>query len=738
MSPTLKKFLITSGLAAFVVIFSSVVIARLGKTDATTPVVTDGTPSAAASNTNKANDATTPASATPTTPPTTTPTTDAPKNNTPSAATIAPQEQAATAPIGLFTARVPAGSVAATTPIAIGSLDPTAAPFRVTFAPYGAGIEEIVFADFWTTVGSARDARRARAANDPALMPADSKRHVLDKARTVGKTIVPVLSALGIEIDGAFVSLIGPVWAQDASSPGIFRTEVVATDGTPWLTITRSFVGPSTDYHFALQHEIKNLTNRAVSVRFAQCGPSDLGRDATSMTEVRRFHFGYLFPPERDPSQSFVTAHGQMFERDAIIGKIGENDHVMWPDLTAKDGKYNLSWYGTTDRYFTLAVHAPFAPPTNASRILTSVSEVRAYSNGLASPLDELRAELWSPVVVVAAGASTALDFGIFAGPLDPKLLDRTEPYLGLNMGDLIVYLMSGCCSWCTFAWLADGMLWFLSFLHDYVVFDWGLAIIALVVVVRTVLHPVQKKSQISMQRFSRAMAAMKPELDQLQKKFKDEPARMQQEQMRMFRERGVSPAGCVGGLLPTFAQMPIWMALYAVLYFAFPLRQQAPFFGIFQSFGDWTFLADLSAPDQFFQLGTPINLFLFTLTSINLLPVLMGVVFYFQQKYMAPPVTPNMTDEQIQQQKMMKWMMVFLFPVMTYTVPSGLTLYILTSTCVGIVEGRAIKKQVDAMDFSVKPGAAPKKKDFLGRLYEQALSRAQERGAKAKKFKDR
>ena len=731
MSPTLKKFLITSGLAAFVVIFSSVVIARLGKTDATKPATDATTPATTDGALNAPVATATDATSTP-------PSTTAATTTTPTTAPVVAPPQTATAPIGLFTARVPAGSTAPTAPIAIGSLDPNVAPFLVTFAPNGAGINEIVFADFWKTVGNARDARRARAANDPAAMPADSQRHVLDKARAVGKTMVPVLSALGIEVDGAFVSLIGPVWAQDAASPGVFRTEVVATDGTPWLSITRTFVGPAKDYHFALQHEIKNLTNRAVSVRLAQCGPSDLAYDATSVVEVRRFHFGYLFPPERDPSQSFVTAHGQMFERSTIIGKIGENDHVMWPDVAAKDGNYGLSWYGTTDRYFTLTVHATYAPPTNASRLLTSVNEVRAYSNGRAAPADEVRAELWSPVVVVAAASSTSLDFGIFAGPLDPKLLDRTEPYLGLNMGDLIVYLMSGCCSWCTFAWLADGMLWFLSFLHDYVVFDWGFAIIALVVVVRTLLHPVQKKSQISMQRFSRAMAAMKPELDQLQKKFKDEPARMQQEQMRMFRERGVSPAGCIGGLLPTFAQMPIWMALYAVLYFAFPLRQQAPFFGVFQSFGDWTFLADLSAPDRFYQLGTPINLGLFTFTSINLLPVLMGLVFYFQQKYMAPPITPNMTDEQISQQKMMKWMMVFLFPVMTYTVPSGLTLYILTSTCVGIVEGRAIKKQVDAMDFSVKAGGAPKKKDFLGRLYEQALSRAQERGAKAKKFKDR
>jgi YidC/Oxa1 family membrane protein insertase len=385
-------------------------------------------------------------------------------------------------------------------------------------------------------------------------------------------------------------------------------------------------------------------------------------------------------------------------------------------------------------------VHAS-APDATAwtapqSKLLGAVAEVRGIWNGELSPNDAIITELWSPVTSVEAGRAATLAMGVYAGPLDPKALEGVEPYSSLNLGDLIVYVMAGCCSWCTFGWLSDFLLWFLTFIHDYLVFDWGLAIIVLVIVVRLILHPVQKKSMISMQRFSRAMTAMKPELDALQKKFKDDPRRMQQEQMRLFREKGVSPAGCVGGMLPTFAQMPIWMALYAVLYFAFPLRHQAPFFGVFQSFGDWAFLADLSAQDNFIQFAEPINLFLFNLSSINLLPILMGIVFWFQQQYMTPP-TPNMSEEQLAQQKMMKWMMVLMFPIMMYVVPSGLTLYILTSTCIGIVEGRIIKKQVDAMDLTVKP-TERKKKDFLGRMYEEALKRAEQRQQPQKKYKER
>jgi YidC/Oxa1 family membrane protein insertase len=105
----------------------------------------------------------------------------------------------------------------------------------------------------------------------------------------------------------------------------------------------------------------------------------------------------------------------------------------------------------------------------------------------------------------------------------------------------------------------------------------------------------------------------------------------------------------------------------------------------------------------------------------------------------MAPPPSPNMTPEQEQQQKMMKWMMVILFPIMLYTAPSGLTLYIATSTLVGIYESKRVKREIEKMDFS-KPQAK------TGGWLQAAMARAQEAQKKAqaranapsKKFRDR
>jgi YidC/Oxa1 family membrane protein insertase len=724
MSSRARKFVVTATLVAIVVSIGGLVMRGGGVRPPAT-----------------GNAANQPAPTTPA--PTATPT---PSPTTPQDPNAAATPAAAPTPpaAGALTARVPDGFEPVAEPMPIGSIDPAVAPFKIEFTAKGAGVSRIVFADYWKTVDASRDARKARDAGDAASMPADDLRYVIGETRKLQGYDVPALALRVAEVDGRFVDIYSGMWAEVPGRAGSFVTEIADEAGDAVLRLTRTFTPVATDptnrYLLGVSHTIENLDDAPHTVRLVQYGPSDPAYDAKTLVEARRLHFGYLYPIERDPAQQFVTANGQMFERGDVVKRLSAGENMLWPNQSARESKLGLVWYGVTDRYFAFAVHAS-APDATAwtapqSKLLGSVAEVRGIWNGELSPNDAIITELWSPVTSVEAGRAATLAMGVYAGPLDPKALEGVEPYSSLNLGDLIVYVMAGCCSWCTFGWLSDFLLWFLTFIHDYLVFDWGLAIIVLVIVVRLILHPVQKKSMISMQRFSRAMTAMKPELDALQKKFKDDPRRMQQEQMRLFREKGVSPAGCVGGMLPTFAQMPIWMALYAVLYFAFPLRHQAPFFGVFQSFGDWAFLADLSAQDNFIQFAEPINLFLFNLSSINLLPILMGIVFWFQQQYMTPP-TPNMSEEQLAQQKMMKWMMVLMFPIMMYVVPSGLTLYILTSTCIGIVEGRIIKKQVDAMDLTVKP-TERKKKDFLGRMYEEALKRAEQRQQPQKKYKER
>ncbi len=652
-------------------------------------------------------------------------------------------------------------------PTDLGSLDPATDRYRIRFSQGSAGIDSIVFSDFWTEARQKR-AAAAHLANPSANpLPPEEDRYALRQS-ALGNNAIPLLSAAGVNINGTFVSLFGNVWSQ--TGPGAFETEIVdQASGDVGFKISRRFLLAKNGYDLSLEQRIENLGSTDADVQWVQYGPGDLDRDRGSFIEVRRFHFGYLMPPSRDPGQVNVVANGQLYERQAILDQVADRQEAdrlaieagisepamsefdLWPNETSREQDLTLSWFGTTNRYFTLCVHAPFSAGDRPTRKITESVETVFPNADLSLPSDQQVAitELYGPTKTIAAGGSADWDLGVYAGPLERSVLEAGEPYTSLNMRALIVYLMSGCCTFCTFTWLADFLVVFLAFIHG-IAFDWALAIVILVCIVRTLLHPVMKKGQVQMQRVSRLMSELKPEIDALQKKYKGDPAKMQAEQRRLFMERGVNPLGCVGGLLPTFLQMPIWIALYAVLFFAFELRQQEAFFGVFQLLPDVVignatlfgqFLGDLSRPDHFIEFGTPVNIYITQLTGVNILPLLMGFIFYVQQKYMSPPPSPNMTDEQKQQQKIMKVMMVVLFPVMLFQAPSGLTLYILTSSSIGIIEGRRIRKLVDKMDFSAKPipekakkAGSGKTKDRMAKMYAEKLAEAKaKRDRKAK-----
>ena len=649
----------------------------------------------------------------------------------------------------LLKARAPTAPV--TAPTAVGSLDPTKDRMRIEFAANAAGIAKVTFADFWLTaedrIAALRHATAAARgdAQAPAL-PADSQRYTLAAQGTIARIVVPMLAMHSIEVDGTRIPLFGGVWSE--SAPGTFETLIVDGADVPQLRVVRSFAvrqGGGDGYDLLLTQSIENLSLTARSVRVVQYGPGDLEKAPDEMLDIRRFQSGYLFSAARDPAQVSVITHDGTKYRSDVLSAAQEGLYTLWPTPEQLAQQQSLSWFGSTNRYFSVAVHAAMKPSqaTPSKSALPAIAEVRATigdpSGTDPSGAPTVFTELHSATISLAAGATTDLSLGVFIGPLDHAMLGGDAPYSLLEMAGLIVYQMGGCCSWCTFAWLANLMVSFLDFLHDWVVFDWAIAIIVLVLVVRLILHPISKRSQVQMQQLSKGMAELKPELDALKSRYGDDPKRMQQEQMRLYREKGVNPIGCMGGFLPTFLHMPIWIALYAVLYLAFELRQQPAFFGLFQVFGGWGFLGDLSAQDRFIPLPFSVNLFLFTLSSVNLLPLLMGAVFFVQQKYMTPPTSVKLSPEQEQQQKMMRIMTVVMFPLMLYTAPSGLTLYIMTSTLVGIWESKRVRAHI--AELAKNPAAPPNKsktRDALGRLYERAMERAQAKNEQTRKFKSR
>jgi YidC/Oxa1 family membrane protein insertase len=178
-------------------------------------------------------------------------------------------------------------------------------------------------------------------------------------------------------------------------------------------------------------------------------------------------------------------------------------------------------------------------------------------------------------------------------------------------------------------------------------------------------------------------MAKLGPELEKLKKKYGDDKEATAKAMGEFYREHGMAalPLGC----LPMLLQTPIWIALYSTLQAELRLRQ-APFL-----YG-WTWIDDLAKPDNLIDFGVTIDLWLFTLHGINILPLLLAVVFWVNMKFQPTPAA--MTPEQQTQQTIMKWMMVLMFPLFLYKAPSGLNIYIITSTLIGIWESKRVRDQ--------------------------------------------
>ena len=653
---------------------------------------------------------------------------------------------------------------------ALGSFDPGVAKLYIELTPIGAGISNITLSEHWQT---AADSRRAEAhykavmAGDPSPpeRPHDDKRYVLQTTQLfkwiakgqLQEKEIPVLAVAAIVINGQTVLLSQQqsVWTETAK--GRFETTIVDENDVKIADIVRQFVYDG-GYGFTIQQRIINRTDQSLDIKWIQYGPGDLRQDRSAYIDRRRARFGFLPQPSFDPDRVESKDNDLLLERLDLLkkakkaveaGKAGDpvlkTEHLtLWPNDTSREKGYVLAWFATVNRYFGLAVHPILDESGQGSKSFQDVvSEIQLQVSELDDQPKIVFTGLYSPVRSIGPGEETAFDLGVYAGPLQRDVLGEQQPFAALAMDGLILYQMSKFCAICTFQWLAHFLIEFLSVVHA-ITFDWGLSIIILVCVVRTLLHPLTKKAQINMQRFGKVMGDLKPEIDKLQKKYKDQPKKLQQEQMRLMRERGANPLQMLG-CLPMFLQTPIWIALYAMLYFAFELRHEPAFWGFFQLFWGWPFLADLSSADHFFwQFNTPVHLFAnVNVTGLNLLPILMGVVFYIQQKYMSPPPSPSMTKEQIQQQKIMKIMMVVLFPIMLYNAPSGLTLYIFTSTLIGIIESRYVRKHISEMDLAPKkkpkPKAKRKPKDMQARAYTDAIERAKaKRKPPPKKYKKR
>jgi YidC/Oxa1 family membrane protein insertase len=219
-------------------------------------------------------------------------------------------------------------------------------------------------------------------------------------------------------------------------------------------------------------------------------------------------------------------------------------------------------------------------------------------------------------------------------------------------------------------------MMWLLDQLSWAALGNYGVAIIILVLLVRLVLHPLTKKSQISMMR----MQKLAPQMQKLKEKYADDKNTLNKEMMKLYKEQGASP---LLGCLPMLLQMPILVALFRGLNSIVELRHAA-FLPV------W--ITDLAAPDALFTFGKELPLIG---SAFNLLPILLTVAMFVQQKFTPQSAQAAASPEQAQQQKMMKFMLPAMMLVFFYKAASGLNLYFMTSTFAGVLDGYFVRKHI-------------------------------------------
>jgi YidC/Oxa1 family membrane protein insertase len=342
-----------------------------------------------------------------------------------------------------------------------------------------------------------------------------------------------------------------------------------------------------------------------------------------------------------------------------------------------------VGWAGVNDQFFTTLARPvePYATTMWASRFPITLEGEEAVSEK--KQLHAVEAALGLPDVALAAGDQRSFDYELYLGPKEYHRLKA----LGNHRTLVMKYDDTPIFGW-MFGWairpLASGLIQVLEVLKGWVG-SYGISIILVTILIRLVIWPVYAKSTRTMKRMSK----LTPMMTEIKEKYKDDQERQSKELMKLYGDYGVNP---LGGCLPMFIQMPVFLAFYGMLWRAAELRHES-----------FLWVPDLSLPDTLFMipgLGIP----------FNLLPLLMAGTTFLQMQ-----MTPKSGDKT--QQMVFKFMPLF-FLVICYNFASALALYWTTQNVFSIFQTWLMNRlpEPELKKKKRKPG-----KSFMERMQEQA-----------------
>ncbi len=410
------------------------------------------------------------------------------------------------------------------------------------------------------------------------------------------------------------------ITAQRQLEPGSASLQLVLeSEPVDGRRLRKTYTFARGDYTVGVVHELINDSAQSVSPQLYL----QLARDGN--------------PPEGESAFYFTFTGPAIYTDAAKFQKIEFKD--IEKNKASHEKNANNGWVGMVQHYFASAWLVPGA---SAREFRTTKVADNHYAIAMVLP-----------AASVAPGASARLESQLYAGPQEEYKLAALAPGLELvkDYGWLTV--------------IAKPLFWLLSQLHGFLG-NWGWAIVALVVLLKAAFYWLNASAYRSMAK----MKAINPRVMEMRERLKDNPQKMQQEMMRIYREEKVNP---LGGCLPILVQMPFFIALYWVLLSSVEMRGAS-----------WFWLPDLAQPDRLFTIP-------FIAMPVGVLPILMTASSLVQTWLNPTPPDPM--------QARLMWIMPIAFSFMFFYFPSGLVLYWLVNNLLSIAQQWVINKRLGVLN---------------------------------------
>ena len=452
--------------------------------------------------------------------------------------------------------------------------------------------------------------------------------------------------------DAPIVTLLSPPGTPQAyhashgwAPAGGLSPELVPGPGTRWTAPENAVLTPDSPVTLSWDNGAGLTFTKTIAVDEDFLFTITQGVENTGPDTARLYPYGLIARAEpTDLTNFFVLHEGLVMSADGTLTEHSYNAIADYERIPREQAAAEITeatengWIGFTDHYWMTTL---LPEPGQA---FTAVAKYRPAA-------DVYQTDLRMPVRAVGPGESTSETTHFFAGAKEWEVITATRKNFGFNQ-------FVDSIDWGWFAFLTKPIFLALHYFNNFIG-NMGWAIISLTLVIKAVLFPLAYKSYVSMSK----MKQLQPEMEKIKERAGDDRQKLQQEMMTLYKKEKVNPAS---GCLPILLQIPIFFSLYKVIFVTIELRH-APWI---------LWIDDLSAPDPSSILnlfgvlpwGTPGPESIFAIFSLGVLPILMGITMWMQQKLNPSPTDPT-------QAMIFAWLpWVFMFMLGTFA--SGLVLY--------------------------------------------------------------